>query len=118
MRIISIRVEPVAQILAIMYGFFGLGAFVFYALTNASYLTLPFGVIAPLIHLNLDINLGRSTSVAYNLFGCLAAVLSYALTGWLTGAGLTLCFNLIAKMVGGIDTKYFSTRDAAARVRS
>jgi len=38
-----------------------------------------------------------------------AAVLSYALTGWITGAVAALCFNAVAKRTGGIDAKYVST---------
>ena len=111
MRIVSVHVEPVARIMAIMYAFFGLAAFLIFALTDAPYLTLPFGQVAPLIHLNLNFNLGRSTSVVYYCFQCVAAVLSYGVTGWLTGAGLALAFNLIARTLGGIEAKYFSTTE-------
>jgi hypothetical protein len=38
-----------------------------------------------------------------------AGVLSYAITGWLTGVVAALRFNALAKLTGGIDAKYFST---------
>jgi hypothetical protein len=76
-----------------------------YALSTAEFLTLPFGILAPLFHLNLNFNLARSGGVFYNILLCTAAVLSYALTGWITGAFAALCFNIIAKLIGGIDAK-------------
>ena len=113
MRIMSVRVAPIARILAIAYAVFGLVAFVQFAVSNVQYLTLPFGVVAPLLHLNFNFNLARSTNVSYNLFLCLASVVSYSLTGWLTGAVAAVCFNQIAKYTGGIDAKYASVVDNA-----
>jgi hypothetical protein len=51
-------------------------------------MTLPFGILAPLFHLNVNLNLVRSSSMLYNIFLCVAAVLSYALYGmdhWSSG---------------------------------
>ena len=111
MRIVSIRVAPVARALAIAYAVFGLFAFVVYAVGSAEFLTLPFGILAPLFHLNVNFNLARSGGVLYNIFLCVAAVLSYALTGWITGVIAAVCFNVIAKQTGGIDAKYVSVAD-------
>lgn len=108
MRIISVRVAPVALVLTITYALFGFGAFLVYAFSGAEFLTLPFGVLAPLFHLNLTLNLTRSGGVFYNIFLCTAAVLSYALTGWITGAFAAICFNVVAKQMGGVDAKYVS----------
>ena len=119
MRIISVRVEPVARVLAIVYAVFGLSAFLLYAVApNVRYLTLPFGVLAPLFRLNLNVNLARSTGVLYNIFLCVAAVLSYALTGWITGAFAAVCFNVAAKQTGGIDAKYVSVSSEEAHSTS
>lgn len=101
MRIISVRLEPVARILSIVYAVFGLGAFFLFEFTGAQYLTLPFGVLAPVFHLNLNFNLPHTTSIAYTIFSGFAAVLAYALTGWLTGAIAALCFNVVAKQIEG-----------------
>ena len=109
MRIIGVRIGHFARVLAIAYAVFGLSAFIFFAISKADYLTLPFGVLAPLFHLNVNLNLVRSSSVFYNVFLCVAAVLSYALTGWITGVVAALCFNAVAKQTGGIDAKYVST---------
>jgi hypothetical protein len=54
MRIIGIRIEPLAGFLAVAYAIFGLSAFVFFA------------------------------NYQSNIFLCVAAVLSYAITGWIT----------------------------------
>ena len=75
---------------------------------QSEFLTLPFGILAPLFHLNLNFNLARSGGVLYNIFLCVATVFSYALTGWITGAVAAACFNVIAKQTGGIDAKYVS----------
>jgi hypothetical protein len=109
MRIISVRLEPIARILAIIYAVFGLGAFFLFEFTDSQSLTLPFGIFGPLFHLNLNFNLPRSTSVLDTFFTGVAAILAYAVTGWITGAAATLCFNPVAKRLGGIDAKYVST---------
>jgi len=111
MRITSIRVASVALILMVTYAVFGLIAFVVVAVGNTQYLTLPFGFVAPLFHLNFNFNLERSSNVFSNLFACIAAILFYSATGWLTGAVSALCFNFVAKRIGGIDAKYVSVID-------
>jgi hypothetical protein len=108
MRIISIRVAPVAQTLGMVYAAFGFIAWVQYAFGRGQKMILPFGVVAPLFDLNLNIHLERSTGVFHNLFLCIASILLYAATGLLTGALGALCFYLIAKHIGGVDAKYFS----------
>jgi len=118
MRIISVRVAPVARIFAIAYAFFGLMAFVVYALGTAEYLTLPFGVLGPVFHLNMNLNLARSNGVFYNLLLAVSSVLAYSLTGLLTGAAGAFCFNVIAKQMGGIDAKYVLTASDDASTKS
>jgi hypothetical protein len=116
MRIISVRVAPVARILAIAYAVFGVCAFLVYAFGSGDFLTLPFGVLAPLVHLNLNLNLARSNGVLYNMFLCVSSVLSYGLTGWITGAVAAFFFNVIAKHTGGIDANYVvAVRDASEK---
>ena len=41
-------------------------------------------------------------------FLCVAAILSHALTGWITGTAVALCFNVIAKKTGGIVARFVS----------
>lgn len=108
MRIISIRVAPVARILALTYAALGFCGFVFFAFSSADVLTLPFGIVMPLLYLNANFKFARSSDPVYNIFLGLASVLFYALTGWITGAVLTMCFNFVAKQMGGIDAKYVS----------
>jgi len=106
MRIISVRVLPVATILATAYAFLGFAAFAVYAVSRTESLTLPFGILMPLFHLDLTLNLPRSSGVFYNVLLCVAAGLSYAITGWITGLAAAFCFNAVAKHTGGIDAKY------------
>jgi hypothetical protein len=109
MRIIGIRIEPFARVLAITYSIFGLVTYLFFAVKSADSLTLPFGILAPLVDFSVNLHLPRSSGVFYNIFLCIAAILSFALSGWITGAAGALCFNAIAKEIGGIDAKYVST---------
>ncbi|MGD0799970.1 MAG: hypothetical protein ABR906_01510 [Terracidiphilus sp.] len=111
MRIISVRFEPVARVMSVVYAFLGVIGFCQFAFSDAEYLTLPIGVVAPLIYLNFNLKLQRSTNIAYNLFLCLAEIIAYAISGWITGAAAALCFNLVAKRMGGIDAKYVSAID-------
>jgi len=111
MRILAVRVEPVARILSIIYAFLGLVGFLQFSFSDAPYLTLPFGVVAPLVFFNINLKLPRSTNLAYDLFCCVAEIIAYAITGWITGAAAALCFNLVAKWRGGIDAKYVSTTE-------
>lgn len=112
MRIISVRLKPIAGILSIVYAVFGLGYFMIFAIGSSAYLTLPFGVLAPLFYLNLNLNLPRSGGIPYNLFLCVACVVSYAITGGITGAAVAGSFNFVAKKMGGIDAKYFTIEPA------
>jgi hypothetical protein len=106
MRIVSVRLAPVTLILAILYAVFGLVAFAVYAVGTEESLTLPFGVLGPLFHLNPNLHLARSGGLLYNVFLCVSTVLSYGATGWITGGVGAFCFNVIAKQTGGIDAKY------------
>lgn len=106
-----------ANVLALVYGLVGIVVFANYEMGTSQSLTLPVGIVAPFLNLNLNVNLARSLErpgdLAYGALFCAAAVLSYALTGWLTGLVAALCFNVFAKWTGGIDAKYVSvTRDA------
>jgi hypothetical protein len=109
MRIVSVRVASVARVVGIAYAGFGIVAFYLFAVHGAEQLTLPVGIVAPLVYLNLNLHLARSTSVFYNIFLALSSVISYGLTGLLTGAVSALCFNFVAKHTGGIDAKYVTT---------
>jgi hypothetical protein len=55
------------------------------------------------------LHLAGSNGLAYNLFLCVSAVISYGLSGWVTGLVLTFSFNVIAKQTGGIDAKHVIT---------
>ena len=74
--------------------------------SDTQYLTLPVGLVALIFHLNLNFNLPRSTSIIFTVLYGIAAILTYALSGWITGAAAALCFNLMATLTGGIDAKY------------
>jgi hypothetical protein len=106
MRILGVRWEPVARVLAIIYGLSGVGAFCLSEFTRASQLTLPLGILAPVIHLNFNLNVPRPSGVLSGLLAGAAEILAYAVTGWITGAAAALCFNIVCRRLGGIDAKY------------
>lgn len=111
MRIVSVSPGSVALVLSLVYGVFGIGDFLFFAFTNAQDLTLPIGFVAPLLYLSFNLHLPRTTSIGFNLLYVVAALLAWALTGAITGEVGTLCFNLIAKQLGGIPAKFIETID-------
>ena len=100
MRIISVGLLPVARVFAITYAIFGLGGFVIYAFSSGQVFILPIGIVTGIFHLNLNLQLARSPYPLSNAFLCVAAILSYALTGWITGTAVALCFNVVAKKTG------------------
>lgn len=108
MRILGVRWEPVARVVAIIYGVFGVGAFCLSEFTRAPQLTLPLGIVAPVIHLNINLSVPRPEGVFSGVMAGVAEILAYAVTGWITGAAAALCFNIVCKQLGGIDAKYVS----------
>lgn len=116
----SIKVEPVARLFAIAYAVFGAGAFLFFMLTQAAYLTLPVGVVGlfGLVHLNVNFNLPRPSSVPLSFLYGLGEVVAYGFTGWLTGAASALCFNLVARVRGGINAKFITLIDTGELMAS
>lgn len=72
----------------------------FNTLSNAQAFILPVGVLMGVFHLNMNIELGRSTDLLANGFLCIGAVLSYALSGWITGAAIALALTSWRKRLG------------------
>ena len=98
--------------MSVVYAFLGVVGFLQFAFSGNDHLTLPFGIVAPLVYLNFNLNLPRSTDIAYNIGCFLAYIVSYAITGWITGAAAVIAFNVVAKKTGGIDAKYITTIDS------
>ena len=111
MKIVALKIEPIAKLFAIIYAFFGFVTFVAFAFSGAGYITLPFGIIGPMVHLNLNLNFRRSTDVLYNVLLLIGSIASYAVTGWLTAAAGVICFNVIAKRRGGIVADFIRIRE-------
>ncbi|PYY15872.1 MAG: hypothetical protein DMG61_05895 [Acidobacteria bacterium] len=96
MKIVALKTEPIARILAMIYAVLGFVTWIAFAFSGTSYITLPFGIIGPMVHLNLNLNLRRSTDLPYNLLLLIGSIVSFAVTGWLTAAAGVFCFNLVA----------------------
>jgi hypothetical protein len=111
MKIVALRTEPIARVFAIIYGVFGFITWLAFAFSNANCITLPFGIIGPMVHFNLSLNLMRSTDLLYNFLLLIGSIVSFALTGWITAAAGVLCFNVIAQQRGGIPADFISLRE-------
>jgi hypothetical protein len=105
MRIMSLRVTPVARVLAIIYGVLGFAYVPTLLLVGAKEMTLPVGIVAPLVLLNLNLHFALPTHFLTGVLSALAACLCYALTGWLTGTAAVLAFNFVARRMDGIDAR-------------
>jgi hypothetical protein len=116
MRIVSVRPAPVARVFSLCYAACGLAAFLQYALSDAQTFILPIGILMGVFHLNINIHLSRSTDLLANSFLGIGAILTYALSGWITGIATSLGFNFVAQKTGGIDAK-FAAIDEDASVR-
>lgn len=104
MRIISLRVTPVARVFAILYAALSPVSVILLLLSKADYLRIPLGIVAPpLFFLNINFNLQSPTHFVTGILLMLFAVVCYAVTGWLTGAAAVLCFNFIAHRTGGVE---------------
>jgi hypothetical protein len=114
MRIISVRPAPVARVFALTYAACGLAAFIQYAFSSMQTFILPIGILIGVFHLNVNIHLGRSSDLLANALLCIGAILSFALSGWITGVALTLCFNFIAEKTGGVDAKFVTVAEDSA----
>ena len=103
MRITSFRVTPVARVLAIIYGVFGLTYVPTLLLVGAKQMILPVGFVAPLVFLNLNLRFALPSHFLTGVLSVVAASLCYAVTGALTGAAAVLAFNFVAGQLGGIE---------------
>jgi hypothetical protein len=114
MRITSIRVGPVARIVAIIYGVLGILYVPTVLLTGAKEMTLPVGIVAPLLYLNLNLHLPVPSHFLSGVLSALAACVCYTLSGWLTGAAAVLAFNIVARRMGGIDASVIVSKLSTA----
>lgn len=89
-----------------------------FAFSDTQYLTLPVGFVAYMFHLNFNFNLPRPTNIVFTLLYGIAAVLAFALSGWITGAASAWCFNLMATLTDGIDGKYVSTIEESTPIQN
>ena len=111
MKIMALRIQPIARVVAAIYAIFGASFWITYCFSKAPYLTLPVGIVAPMVHFNFNFHFQRTTDALYNVLLFLASVAGYALTGWLTAMALVICFNVAARWKGGIDADFISFRE-------
>ena len=112
MRIIAVRPRPVAIAFSFIYGVAGLWAFAeFDRVIELTQLTCPIGVLVPFIHFSLNLNISREIVSAEPVLVAIAAVLSYAASGCITGTVFIYVFNFIAGLMGGIDARFVRTAE-------
>lgn len=103
MRIMSLKVAPIAKVLAILYAACSPLIAIRMVLSEAEYLRIPLGLFAPpLTYLNINFDIQRPTHFLSGILFMLCAAACYAATGWLTGAVAVVFFNFIARRTGGI----------------
>lgn len=103
MRILSLRVAPVARIFAILYGVLSPLAILVLMLSKPDYVRIPLGIVAPLVHLNFNFDIQTPTHFFTGILLVLFGIVCYIATGWLTGAALVLAFNFVSRRLGGIE---------------
>ena len=109
LRIISIRVRPVAGLFSAIYACIGFASLCLSVLTRRpETVTFPFGIVIPMLNLNLNLTMDSTGGIVYRMSLTIIAIACYAITGWLSGAAIILCLNLFAKKIGGIDAKFVS----------
>ena len=104
---------PVATILAIIYGALGVCYAVQVLIADLRQITLPLGILVPLIHFNFNLHLPAPTHFLSGILSALAAGACYAMSGWLTGAAAVLAFNFLAARMGGIDASILTNDNIA-----
>jgi hypothetical protein len=103
MRILSVRVIPVARVLAIVYGVLGFAYVPALLLIDAKQMVFPVGIVGPPVFLSLNLHFALPTHFVTGVLSMIFACLCFALTGFLTGAATGLAFNFVAKRTGGVD---------------
>ncbi len=71
-----------------------------------------------MVHFSFNFHFHPLLTLVYNVLLFLASVAGYALTGWLTAMALVICFNLAARLKGGIDADFISFRENQAPERA
>jgi hypothetical protein len=107
-RIVSIDPAAVAKIFAWLYGMLAILGLITLAISGVerlTYLSYPFGFVVPGFHLDLRLNLLLPQNPIGRSAMFLACIPAYAVTGWLSGYLVALCFNLLAKRLGGISAR-------------
>jgi hypothetical protein len=113
MRIMSLKVRPVARVLAILYGALSPLIVILMLLSKAEYLRIPLGIVAPpLVYLNINFDLQHPERFFSGVLLMLFGAACYAATGWLTGAAGVVCFNFIARRTGGIEASVLTNESA------
>ena len=111
MKLVALRIRPIAKVGAAIYAVLGASFWIAYCFGEGRYLTIPVGLVAPLVHFNLNFHFQRTQAPVYNVLLFLASVLGYALTGWMTAMSAVICFNVAARLKGGIDADFICFRE-------
>jgi len=111
----SLRVTPVARVLAIIYGVLGFAYVPTLLLVGAKQMTLPIGIVGPLVFLSLNLHFALPTHFVTGVLSAAGASVCYTVTGWLTGAAAVLAFNFVARRIGGIDASVLTSSSPAIK---
>jgi hypothetical protein len=113
-RIVSIDARAVARILAWTYGILATLGSITLLFADLGQITYPFGFVVPGFHLNLNLHLPLTENPLGRLLTLAGFVVSYTITGWISGFLLAALFNLIARRRGGIPTAIVQMEEVAS----
>jgi len=110
-RIIGIRWQSLAAILAAIYAVMGVIMFFYFEVGNDQSFTVPVGFLMPLLNFSVNLHFPRMEQITFEVLLCLGSLIGYAVSGWITGAVAGLVFNFTAPRFGGIDAKWLLTKE-------
>ena len=111
-RIVSIDPKAVAKLLAWTYGILTTMAAIVLLFSNMQHLiTFPIGFLVPGFHLNLNLYAPLTANPLGRMLMLTALVLSYSVTGWISGYLLAALLNLVARRRGGIPATIVEIED-------
>jgi hypothetical protein len=110
-RVKSISITDVARISAWTHGALACFGVISMLVMPPEMVTFPVGVLLPVFHLNVNFNVPMPSSASAGIFFALALIVCYLVSGWVTGAFLAACFNLIARFTGGAEASTFTFDD-------
>jgi hypothetical protein len=112
-RIVSVDARAVARLLAWTYGILTTLGSITLLFVDLKRITYPFGFVVPGFHLNLNLHLPLTENPLGRLLTLAGFVVSYVITGWISGYLLGGLLNVVARHRGGIPASVVELEEPA-----